>query len=481
MITSPHGPVGGPVTPSGRKLRMTDAFRLRVRRSIIPLSFVVGLGVLYSVFAIRRHLTFQTAGWDLGIFEQAIRNYAAFRAPIVVLKGDGFNLLGDHFHPILITLAPFYRLFPGPITLLVAQALLFALAAWPLVRWAERSLGRTAAVAVGVVYGLSFGIASAVGFDFHEIAFAVPLIAFSLSALGQGRMRAAALWALPLVLVKEDLGITVVAMIGGLMFLRGSRRLGAIVAAIGVAATAVEVGILLPLLSSGGNYQYWTKVSSHPILVELVTAWGEKLVTLVLTLAITGFAALFSPIALAVIPTFAWRFAGGSANYWGTDYHYGAILMPIMVAALIDGLIRIRERRLLWGRAVPATLAVALAVTVLAIPSHRLGQMFSPELWTGNPRAASITAALKMIPDGATVSATDNLIPQLTARATVTLFGLRPLAATNPEWIIVDPSSSRRFVVTSAQEHQKLLTAEKSGYRFRFEDQGITLLQRAAP
>ena len=77
---------------------------------------------------------------------------------------------------------------------------------------------------VGVIYGLSFGIASAVGFDFHEIAFAVPLLAFCLSALGQGRLGQGALgqgrlgqaaaWALPLVLVKEDLGVTAVAVIG---------------------------------------------------------------------------------------------------------------------------------------------------------------------------------------------------------------------------------------------------------------------------
>ena len=80
--------------------------------------------------------------------------------------------------------------------------------------WARRSLGTSAAVTVGVIYGLSFGIASAVGFDFHEIAFAVPLLAFCLSALGQGRLGQAAAWALPLVLVKEGLGVTAVAVIG---------------------------------------------------------------------------------------------------------------------------------------------------------------------------------------------------------------------------------------------------------------------------
>lgn len=444
------------------------------------MAVVVSLGIVYSILAVRRHLTFRTAGWDLGIFEQAIRNYASLRAPIVVLKGDGFNLLGDHFHPILVLLAPFYALFSTPITLLIAQAVLIAVSAWPLVSWAEASLGRVAAAAVGVIYGLSFGLASAVGFDFHEIAFAVPLIAFSLSALGQSRLRAAALFAAPLVLVKEDLGVTIVAVIGVLLFLRGARRLGAMVGVFGLAASAVEVGVILPAVN-GGDYQYWSKLSGQPILTVLMSSSGEKIGTLLLTVAITGFAALLSPIALAAIPTLLWRFASNDAHYWGTDFHYSAILMPVMVAAMIDGLIRMHDRRFFGRRVVPALLAVALLVTFVTLPSHRLGELASVDFWTASPRSSAITEALAMIPDGTTVSASDNLVPQLTSRDTVTLFGLRPLAATKPQWIIVDPQSTRHFTVTRVREHKSLVSAEHSGYRVRFHREDITLLERLEP
>src|SRR5262249_46369324 len=66
-------------------------------------------------------------------------------------------------------------------------------------------------------------------FDFHEIAFAIPLLAFSLSALVRRRLRPAVLWALPLVFVKEDQGFTVAAIglviVGyGLAMLRAGRR-----------------------------------------------------------------------------------------------------------------------------------------------------------------------------------------------------------------------------------------------------------------
>ncbi|MEU1027007.1 DUF2079 domain-containing protein, partial [Streptomyces sp. NPDC005904] len=154
----------------------------------------------------------ETRSWDLGIFEQAVRAYAHLRAPVADLKGPGANILGDHFSPVTALLAPAYRLFPSPVTLLVAQALLLALSAIPVTRAATRLLGRVSGLAVGVAYGLSWGIQRAVDFDFHEICFAVPLIAFSLEALLRQRWRAALLWALPLVLVKEDLGLTLAAI-----------------------------------------------------------------------------------------------------------------------------------------------------------------------------------------------------------------------------------------------------------------------------
>ena len=90
-------------------------------------------------------------------------------------------------------------------------------------RAAAARLGTGAGRAIGAAYGFSWGLQQLVDNDFHEIAFAVPLLAFSLSALICGRRRAAALWALPLVFVKEDQGLTV-AMIGIIMIMMARRE-----------------------------------------------------------------------------------------------------------------------------------------------------------------------------------------------------------------------------------------------------------------
>ena len=85
---------------------------------------------------------------------------------------------------------------------------------------------------VAVSYGLAPGFGALIGFDFHEVALAVPLLAFSMAAMLRSDHRAAVLWALPLVLVKEDLGLTVAAL-GAVVFLRGSRRWGIVAIVVG--------------------------------------------------------------------------------------------------------------------------------------------------------------------------------------------------------------------------------------------------------
>src|SRR5450432_1621226 len=174
----------------------------------------------YSAFALLRYYTFQTASYDLVIFDQAVRSYAHLRPGISIIKGvhngfgPDFSVLGDHWSPILAVLAPLYWVRGSPETLLVAQAVLFALAIPPLWIFTRRAFGgggkaTAAAYLVSASYALSWPIASAVGFDFHEVAFAPVLTAVALERLAAGRLRSALIALAALLLVKEDMGFFV--------------------------------------------------------------------------------------------------------------------------------------------------------------------------------------------------------------------------------------------------------------------------------
>src|SRR5699024_12645523 len=183
------------------------------RKRVWPVALVVAAVVTaaYVVFSLRQWARFEVPSWDLGIFTQVVRSYADLRAPVSEIKGPGFMILGDHFHPLLAVLAPVYRLLPSGATLLVLQALLVGVSVLVVTRSAGRHLGRFAGVGIGLAYGLSWGLQTAVAAQFHEIALAVPLLAARCAALVRRDRRAAAWWAVPVLGGQEARGLPVAA------------------------------------------------------------------------------------------------------------------------------------------------------------------------------------------------------------------------------------------------------------------------------
>ncbi|MEU0375301.1 DUF2079 domain-containing protein [Streptomyces sp. NPDC006283] len=443
------------------------------------------LFLAYSAVSLRMHARLLSNSYDLGVFEQIMRSYAGGQLPVAELLGPDYPALADHFHPILVLLAPFYWLWPSAETLLVAQAVLIAVSGLPLMAWARRGLGDMAAVAIGVCYGISWGIASAIGFDFHEVAFAAPLLACSLAALGCGRLHAAAYWALPLLLVKEDLGLTVAA-VGVVVAIRGNRKLGVTTACIGLITIAVVLLVVLPAFNPAGAYGRWymlegTGGGSGPMDLLNRGTLGliipeVKVITLIVLLAPTLFLALRSPLLWIALPTILWRFSTNYAPHWETDYHYSLVLMPIVFAAFIEALIRRRSR----ASSVRRYLLGSAAVSLILLPHYPLWQLFQPATWHTEPRVAAAHRFMKKIPDDATVHASTYLVPHLTNRTRVSLYGWHT-SRPNPEWIMVDTwvAPARRWPLSAVTERIMLDQAiKKHGYRMVAEESGFVLLNR---
>ncbi|MFJ3333889.1 DUF2079 domain-containing protein [Streptomyces sp. NPDC086766] len=455
------------------------------------------LFVAYAAVSVRFHERMITSGYDLGIFQQVVRSYAEGHLPVSEVKGQDFPVLGDHFSPILALVAPFYMMWRSAETLLLVQAALVAVSVVPLALWARRALGAPAGAVIGACYGLSWGIASAVGYDFHEVAFAAPLLAFSLTALGNGRLTAAACWALPLLLVKEDLGLTVL-VVGLLIIRRGDRRLGAFTALAGLTGTALALFVVLPSFNPDGSFAYWSLLQDSPVGSQGTTAGGAggllgmlhqatiglvtpqtKVTTFTLVLAPTVFLAMRSPLLWVALPTLLWRFASDNNLHWGTSFHYSLVLMPIVFAAFVDALVR----RGTSGPGLRRYLAASAAITLMILPSFPLFQLFQPETWRTDARVTTARRLLAMIPDGVTVQASDHLVPQLADRTSVSLYGSlgsRP----DPQWVMVDtwvPDNWRRWPgqpLSAEAEHQRLAYDLGHHYGLVAEEAGFVLIHR---
>ncbi|MBB3157975.1 putative membrane protein [Microbacterium proteolyticum] len=416
----------------GRATRFANRVWEHRRAWAAPVAVFAVVFAGYVLFAAQQWAQFTARSWDLGIFTQLLSRYAALQPPIVNIKGDGYNLLGDHFHPLLAVLAPVYAVFPSAFTLLVIQAACFALAAGVFTRAARARLGTAPAVALGLAFGFAWGLQYAADAQFHEIALAVPLLTLSLVAVLDRRWRAACLWGAPLVFVKEDLGLTVVAL--GLLvvlvawrergipfpretaatpasatavrgFLRSGVGLGAGLAVWGVIWFVIATTIVLPALNPGGEWAYADKADPLSVFADPAALFNPaKGETLALILACSAGLVLRSPVALLLLPTLAWRFLSTNSGYWAPTWHYSAVLIPIVLVALLDAIERGRSSRWAWMRAyVRQAPAIAVTAAVVLLPGLPLFSLVEGASWEPSPREASARAAIAAVPEGASV------------------------------------------------------------------------------
>ena len=444
----------------------------------LPSVIACAVGARYVCYSVAQWRALVAPSWDLGIFTEAAQAYSRFEAPIVPIKGPGYNLLGDHFHPLLALLGPIFRLFPSALTLLVVQDVLIAVSVLPIARLAQRLLGRGGALLVGLAYGLGWGLQGAVAAQFHEVCLAVPLLAFGGVAFVERRWSACMAWLAPLVLVKEDLGLTV--FMAGLAIAwraRGEGRpavlRGLAYALFGIIAFVVTVKVLLPAMNPAGTWAYsldgaatgagtptagTTAARAIPSLWDILTTPSVKLVTLLVLLAGAGVVGSASPWFALVLPTLAWRFAGSVEAYYGWDsWHYNAVLVPIAACSLLDVMSQWlapecaaaetgadsedeapassarRWRVAAW--VVVCVPALSLAITASALPLWQL-----PSL-TEDPRMAAAQGALDAVPEGVSVETDTTLLARLVPGREVYWVGTTGKMETPPEYVVIDARS----------------------------------------
>jgi uncharacterized membrane protein len=498
-----------------------------LRSDPVPWAVAVVVFGAFATISVARYVRLQPASYDLGIFTEYVKQYAHLRAPIVDAREPGLDLLGDHFHPIVALLAPFFRVFPSPVTLLIAQALLAAVSVLPVYQAGTELLGRGSARAICAAYGLSWGLQQMVNDDFHEIAFAVPLLAFSLSALARGRVRTAALWALPLVLVKEDQGFTVAALGLVIALGYGERVVGAALAAWGLGCSLLEIAVIIPHFNPEHAYSYWSiggevgsgggAVTVGGLAHQLLASSHVKVETLVLILLPTAFLALRSPLCAVIVPSLALRFIATSPVYWVTTYHYNATVMPVVFVAAIDGMARIRRAQAARDqdprdqnprdqaagdeaardqagpagaqRWRPADLAVrygaAAMLVICAVLAFRfpLSSLWEPQTYETGPHVQAARAAMALVPDGATVATNIDMLAPLGARADAFWLGNSTLwlgQAGNPatQYVVYDEDcADLPAPLTGPLQYVETLSRD-APYRMIYARSGIYVFRR---
>jgi uncharacterized membrane protein len=456
----------------------------------------------FSALSILRHRAFATGRFDLGNMVQAVWATAhGHPLRITDLRGDQISRLAAHVDPIIVLFAPLWRIWPGPDVLLITQSVAVALGALP-VFWLARKHLRSEHAALGLA--LAYLLSPAVGWltlnEFHPVALACPLLLFAFWYLDEDRLLLFAVFAILAAATKEEIPLVVAGFGAWYALARRRWRPGAATAVLAGAAGAVALGVVIPHFNRGTGSNFYTRygevggtpggilktAAMHPLHV-LSTAFDARgwhyLVDLFLPLA--GLSLLAPLVLLAALPELAINLLSATPTQTSIHFHYTAGLIPVLVAAAVLGGAWLVRRRYVTAEGVAAcALAAALAASYLLGPlpiwQHLPGgSQLQADAAHVTEHARIAARALRLIPSGAVVSASNSLGAHLSARRRILSFPF----VQDATWVAVDetaPSFGDR-VAPIPTAVQLVWLRKNPAWKLVFERDGVLVFHRIPP
>lgn len=390
------------------------------------------VGAVFLFVSFWRHWAFESHGYDLGIFTNAIWNLTQGNGYVSSVKG-GINLFSDHQSPLFWALAPLFRVIPRPETLLFAQAFGLAAGGPALFYLGRARLGREhwAPAALPWLYWFYLPLRNANAFDFHPEVFMLPLFLWTFVGFESERRWGRALGLVALVAAfgaKESAGVVAVgigiawALSGGASS-RHSRWFGAALAAAGAALFSYDVMVVPRILGSDYAYLGFYKRFGEGIgdvLIAPLTQPGyflsqlidrERLNFLFWTLAPLGFLPLFAwRAAVAALPPYLMLFLTEGDQRVRIIFHYGIEPGSALFWALPIGLAAF-ARRFGWKRA-------GIWMLFWSFACLGPGELTRARGYSPIPHSQWLAAeVMPCLNAEAATAASDRLIPHLATRA----------------------------------------------------------------
>ncbi|MDX1521354.1 MAG: DUF2079 domain-containing protein, partial [Anaerolineae bacterium] len=147
---------------------------------LIAWAFILAYIITFSWLAYLRHASFNSSGFDLGIYDQVTWNTLHGRFFFYTTTGEPLLHFSNHVSPILLLVAPFYLIYSGPETLLVLQTAAIALGGLPLF-WLSREKLQSAVAALVILasYLLFPTLEIVTLWDFHPPVLSVGFFMFA--------------------------------------------------------------------------------------------------------------------------------------------------------------------------------------------------------------------------------------------------------------------------------------------------------------
>lgn len=462
---------------------------------IIAIVFAIIYAAYWSWFTIARHHTTNSTRFDLGNAEQVIWNATQgniFRSTDPYGTQEVSRLV-YHADLFLLALVPFYAAAPGAETLLILQSLALAssvLAVFLLARfWLKRE---SWAAALAGVFALTPGLHWLNAFDFHAVAFAVPLILWCLVMAEKKRYG----WMLVLaglaMLTKEEIGFSLLP-IAAYLFFRAKQKGWALMMLLPAVYAGIMMFVVIPNLQAGrvnpddvfrspfGNSAtaVISNILTHPKqIIELSVSpttihYGLQL------LVPFGFLPLGHWLVLGATPDGLINIVSGKETQQTIFFHYQAGMLPWLAIATIAFITWTRRRfqRSNWTPVLIGWLIIWAGVgTWLYGPLPGAKLDYSRVVSWQNPYADPIRNWAKKIPAAAAVSVTNNVGAHFAQRRELYSF---PLGLNQSDYAVVLEGRQLPEVATQAEvtSEQRRLTLD-SDWTVVFQQGDLSIFQR---
>ncbi len=417
-----------------------------------------GIILVFSLFSLIfasitfvNHYNFRTFGWDLGINQNAIYDYAHFRwNDCMVMQPSFTNVLSDHFSLYPILVSPFYWIF-GEWTMLIFQFVTILFGGFGVYKYVLNLTKNTTISTLALAHFFSFyGIYSALSFDYHDNVVATMFVPWFLLFFQQKKWKKAIIFFILIVIAKENMALWAVFLAFGVSFKALFQKdkqtaLKGLFFAVGAAVYFILViKVIIPSLADpgrdylhnsfnalGGNFgEVLVNIFNHPIkTLELlfINHSGDPMyngikVETYLALALAGgFALVLAPeFLIMLIPIFGQKMLNDLPIRWGISLHYSIEFAPLVVIAFYSVIHRLKKYKV----AIASVLLASTFISSANFLDHRTSeyynqansQFYKKAHWKRNFDVAEVNRLLKTIPADARVSAQSHLCSHLAFR-----------------------------------------------------------------
>lgn len=383
----------------------------------------------FSYITITIHRNFGFSAYDFGIHIQALWKIVNYKGLYNTIRG--LNIFGDHLWFILYLIAPIYKLFQAPETLLIIQASIAGLGGIAVFLISRLFFDRWYyALLPSVVFLLNPSLHNALLESFHPEILGISFTLFSIHFLLKKSYLAFWLFVTLGLSCKEDYSIAYF-FYGIYVAIKHSRVHGIILSVISLIYFIVSMLLILPFFNNVGFFRfehgYWfsglkSNLYNPSFYINRLFSFNSLKYLLILLLPLSFFP-LLRPLEFGLaLPAIVINLLSGSPYLISGKYHYEYNILPFLILAFVFAFKRLTSLNRVFNFA--STFVVFIFVLLgFLLHSNVLERYLVNYLKSKiDETKLSKVEALKLIPPNATVSASHLLVNHLAQREEIYMF-----------------------------------------------------------